>query len=117
MTQPEMISVSEFLQANAAISSHDGRALFSRIHSAFSQGIRVSLDFAGIQAMTAAFLNEAFGQLCDDYSPEQLRENLTVQHLDESDEHLLNQVIRQAYEYRRNPQSIALALKDSFDDE
>jgi hypothetical protein len=117
MTHSEMISVSKLLCADTAISSHEGKALFAEIDSALSKGIRVSLDFSGIQAITAVFFNEAIGQLCDRYNPEQLRENLTVQHLDESDEHLLSQVIRRAYECRRDPQRIALALKDAFDDE
>jgi hypothetical protein len=117
MTKPEMISVSELLQTDTAISSHDGIALFARIDPALSKGMWINLDFSGIQAVTAIFFNESIGQLCDRYDPKQLRENLAIQHLDKSDEHLLNQVIRRAYEYRQEPKRIALALKDVFGDE
>jgi hypothetical protein len=117
MTNPKVISIRELLRSDTALSADDGKALFTKTDSAFSRGIDVILDFAGIQAVTATFFNEAIGQLCDRYTSEQLREHLTVQHLDKSDEDLLNQVIQRAYEYRRTPQSIALALKDAFDDE
>ncbi len=60
------------------MTSEQGQELYEYIHLFMLQEEAVVIDFAGIDVITATFLNTAFGQLYRDLSSEQLRQQVQL---------------------------------------
>jgi hypothetical protein len=98
MSTPITIPVHTLI-GHLAISVHDGERVHHAIASALQQHHSVIVDFASVTILTTAFLNSAIGQLYGTFSPDTLSTNLIIRNLDESDQELLQLVIRNAQDY------------------
>jgi hypothetical protein len=102
---PIIIRIYEEVGGDAAISVADGDQIFQKIDKAFSNNLKVSLDFQNIELIITAFLNACIGQLYSKYSSEELNENLKLDNVKEEDKFLFHKAIKRAKEYFENPES------------
>jgi hypothetical protein len=102
---PIIYRIYDEVGGDAAISVTDGDQIFQKIDKAFSNNIKVTLDFQNIELIITAFLNACLGQLYSKYSSEYLNENLKLENIKQEDKFLFNKAIKRAKEYFENPES------------
>lgn len=100
------------------VASEDGELILARIKDALEFGQTVTLSFAGVQGLSAAFLRGAVGELLGTYSEEDLDRILRIEHMGEAERNLLNRVIANARLYYADPEKYRCFLRalenDSF---
>lgn len=96
------INIYEIIGGNGAVSSDDGQTVYERIDKAFKQEYYVILDFNNVDLIVSTFLNACIGQLYGFYTPEFIREHLTVENLSDDDLMILSKVIERAKQYFAN---------------
>jgi hypothetical protein len=78
MTAALSIRVTDFTGGPFAVSATDGQALYAQIAPVLAVGKRVSVSFAGVEVTMGAFLNAAFGALCESFSDDTVRDLVAV---------------------------------------
>ena len=102
------------LTGKYAITLDDGQAVYDSIYPTLSGSQNVELDFDGVEIFASPFFNAAIGQLLREFTPESLKESLSVVNLDSEGRDVLKQVIansRRYYsdlEYRENLERILI---------
>ena len=76
------------------VDPNDGAVLCLRARDAIRRGEQVTLNFAGVRALTSSFLNSAIGCLVGDFPSEMIQNNLFWCGLDKEDEQLVNLVLK-----------------------
>jgi hypothetical protein len=103
MTAPVTIKVLDITGCPFAVATEDGERLRDRIAPMLRAGAPVSLSFAGIEAIIAAFVSAAIGPLCATYSDKELGSLLTFRDLSPDGRATLERGIRNARRYYANP--------------
>lgn len=97
------ISVAQLI-GYLAISVNDGERVHTAIYDALQDPAKTAtVDFSGVTIFTSVFFNVAIGRLYGQFSPEDLSARLTIVNLADSEQDLLQLVIRNAKEYFTNP--------------
>lgn len=86
-----------------AVTPQDGQRVYGLIAHELANGQPVALDFEGVTALLAPFCNAAVGQLLKDYTPDDVKRLLRVEHLVPAGREVLRQVLRDAAEYYSSP--------------
>ena len=95
------INVSEFIGSTKAVVTNDGEILYARIINELAvDDAIIRLDFLGIDAVTATFLNVSIGQIYG-RNPK-LLERIKIENLAREDLQLLKKIIDNAREYFKN---------------
>jgi hypothetical protein len=99
------------------VSAEDGQKVYEKLVPLVREGHKVALSFDQIEIMISSFLNAAIGQLYEEFTEEQVREQLTVMDMDQEDLTLLKRVVENAKAYFRNPKEFDQAWKEEIGDE
>ena len=81
------LNIHDIIQSNSAVLSDTGEIVFQKIKENIEQNEPVTLDFTGIDTLTAAFLNLAIGQLYDLRPIETLTQMVKIRRSSLSDSH------------------------------
>ncbi|MGN7611903.1 STAS-like domain-containing protein [Magnetococcales bacterium HHB-1] len=81
------------------IIQEDGQKIFDSIHSAIKNGENVILNFEGVNQFASPFFNFAIGQLLKEISKDDLERHLTMEHLNQTGQIVVKQVIENAARY------------------
>ncbi len=74
----------------------DGAILCLHVKDALLRGQSVTLDFAGVRALTSSFLNSAVGCLLGSIPADMIRDHLSWSGLDNEDAELVDLVLKNA---------------------
>jgi len=77
---------------SVCVDPDDGEALCSMAASGLRDGEKVHLDFTGVSILATLFLNSAIGCLYGQFSVDDLRQRLSWDGLDETDDELVRLV-------------------------
>lgn len=78
------IKITDHISLNKGITPDEAEPLYEMEMNAFRAGQKVVLDFEGVEMLTTAFLNVIIGNLYKDYTSEELKLKLGLEHLDEA---------------------------------
>jgi STAS-like domain of unknown function (DUF4325) len=81
------------------VDPNDGAVQCLRARDAICRGKQVTLNFAGVLALTSSFLNSAIGCLVGDFPSEMIQNCLFWCGLDKGDEELVNLVVKNAQRF------------------
>lgn len=93
----------------------DGNSVYEQLHSHFSKGEKVILDFKNVELLTTACLNKAIGLLYKDFSTEQLQGLLSFANLDEVTARRIKKVTTFAKVFYSIPEQITQNVEDVLD--
>lgn len=110
------IKLVEQISCNKGITSEEAEPLYSAEIEAFNAGKTITLDFAGVEMITTAFLNVIVGRLYKDYDKEQLKEMLFFEGLTESIARRIKKVTDNAKLFYQDEQSYEKEVKESIDE-
>jgi hypothetical protein len=117
MTDPTTIRVFDVVAGPLCVSAEDGQHVHDRIAPLLREGKPVTLSFAGVKTIIAAFLSAAIGQLCGEFPEAHVCGLLTIRDLAADDRALLDRVIRNAQAYYANPAAFDAAWQDELGDD
>jgi len=117
MNIPVIIRVFDFTDCAFAVSAEDGQRVHDQIAPALREGKSVTLSFASVETTIAAFLSAAVGQLYGEFSEARICDLLTIHDLGDSDQALLDRVIRNAKMYYANRAAFDAAWDEELGDE
>ena len=103
MNSPIIIQVWKSTDGPFAVSAADGQRVHDQIAPLLRAGKPVTVSFAGIDTIIAAFLSTALGHLYGEFSEAVISELLTVCDLNTDDRMQLDRVVRNAKMYYANP--------------
>lgn len=72
-----MVLINLLNHVEKCYSNDDGRIIFKKIKSAFSDDQKVTISLKGITTLNSSFVNSAFIELLDDYDFDFIRKNLS----------------------------------------
>lgn len=108
----QSISVLEVVGNGFCIGSADGRKLRHSIKTALMRGKKVYLSFRGITNISAAFLDEAVGQLYNgDLSYEIIKDNVLLKDISPERIFLVRRSIQEAKEFYKDPMHFQTAME------
>jgi len=97
------IIVTDEINSRYCITIEAGKSLYECLIVKLRHGQRVVLDFAGVEDITAPFLNTAIGDLLEHYSLKQLQDTLKTENLSELDREMLEDILVEFDRYYRDP--------------
>jgi len=107
----QTISVLEVVGNRFCVGSADGRRLQLSIKKALMQGKKVYISFRGITNISAAFLDEAIGQLYNgDLSYEIIKYNILLRDISPERIFLVRRAIEEAKEFFKDPMHFQTAI-------
>ncbi len=112
MSEPILILIYEVVGSSLCVASQDGQKVFEQIQQALNDGKKVRLSFQNVESLTSAFLNAAVGQLYGVFSPEVLKDGLSVGDIEKDDLALLKRVIDTAKQYFKDPAVIEAVRRE-----
>ncbi|MBN2745689.1 MAG: STAS-like domain-containing protein [Bacteroidales bacterium] len=114
---PIILRIYDEVGGDAAVSVTDGDLIFQKIDKAFSNNLKVTLDFQNIDLIITAFLNACIGQLYSKYTSEELNQNLKLENVKDEDKYLFSKAIKRAKEYFENPESFDNSVNEVLGDD
>ena len=96
------IRVADFAGGPFAVSAADGDALLAQVRPLLRARVPVVLSFAGVEALTGAFLSAGLGPLVTEFTDADLGELLTLQHISADHRAAVNRSLRNARAYYAN---------------
>lgn len=75
------------------VSREDGRIVYDKIKQLWGQSDQITIDFANLLIASVSFMDEVFGHLALEYSPDELRAKLKFVNMSEFDRALLNDIV------------------------
>ncbi|MDR0573275.1 MAG: STAS-like domain-containing protein [Tannerella sp.] len=109
------INVANVIGDVYGVEAEEGQKVFALVKKAFLEKRKVVLSFLNMEMQTTAFLNTAIGQLYKDFSEEEIKENLRVENISESDKVLLKRVVDTAKLFYHDKDTFR-RLKQSIDE-
>lgn len=97
------IPVAARCKGGVCVTAEAGQALYVELERRLRQGDHVLLSFAGVEALTSAFLNAALGQLYGKFTARQLADTLSFADAEPDDQALLSRVVENAQAYFADP--------------
>lgn len=90
------LKIVDLISSEFAVSPEDGDIIFNIISNKINEKEHIILDFAEIDIMTTAFLNNAIGKLYNIYTKEQLNKYIRMNNISKTDLNLVKKVIERA---------------------
>ena len=92
------MKVKDVIKSDLAVSTEDGDVVCDKISTLLETKNKAVVDFADLDLITTAFLNNAIGKLYSRFNSDTLNKYLQITHVKETDIKLLMKVIEQASE-------------------
>jgi len=86
------------------LTPEEGERLLALAHEELASGRSTILDFAGVRIVTSAFLNAAIGRLYGSFSPDVVRQLLSVENLSDIGRFTLKRVVENSKAYYASPE-------------
>lgn len=96
------VSICDVIEGFHAVDPEDGDKIYAVLDDALASGQRVELSFSGLEFVLTAFLNAAIGRLFAKYTEEQVRSGIIFADATESNQMLVERVIRNAVNFYAN---------------
>ena len=97
-----IIKITDYISLNKGITPDEAEPLYQMEMDAFRAGNTVVLDFEGVEMLTTAFLNVIIGNLYKDFTSEELKLMLKLEHLDEATAIRIKKVTTNAKSFYRD---------------
>ena len=91
--QEEHINIAEVCKSNTVTRDH-GKVIHDLIAEKWNSADVIKIDFNNILIASVSFLDEAFGNLAEDYTPEQISRKLKLVNIKDFDRNLANNIYR-----------------------
>lgn len=98
------------------VGAEDGEIVFAAIQTALTEGNSCIVSFQGIEMLTSAFLNVAFGKLYGAFNEELIRERLKIHEINKDDTALLKRAIDNAKSYYNDPDRMERSAQEILGD-
>ena len=92
-------NVAELIESPSALTREQGSVVYNVIVPLLRNGENITLDFADVESLITPFLNVAIGKLYEDFSSEQLNDQLKISNLPEGTRAKFKLVIENAKKY------------------
>lgn len=89
----EKINIVETIQNTLCTESTDGQKVYALISGVLSERKTVHVSFLNVKIVTVGFLNAAIGQLYQNYSKEDIKSCVLIEHLSLSGAVILKHVV------------------------
>lgn len=113
---PEIVELATIVAGGNCVSSDDGHVVYGRISRNLAKGRDVIVSFEGVEDVTTAFLNAAFGKLYGAYADELIRKHLIVEHAQPHHLTLLKRVVDRAKDFFSDREGYESALRAAIGD-
>jgi hypothetical protein len=114
MSTPVELRVYDFAGGPFAVSAADGDALLAQVRPLLRARVPAVLSFAGVEALTGAFLSAGLGPLVTEFADADLGELLTFQHISADHRAAVNRSLRNARAYHVNRAAYDAAWREEF---
>lgn len=104
MVASKKLIITEIVGGSICVGSDDGQLVNSAIAECLEHDLSVEVSFAGVERLTSAFLNAAFGQLYGEFDEAAVRRNLKIVDAGASDLEILSMVIVRAKRFFAEPE-------------
>jgi len=111
------ISVFNTVGSEFCVDADDGQKVYDLIAKALREGTKIKLSFQNVEVLTSAFLNTAIGQLYRDFTEEQIKSSLSVEHMLPEDKVLLKRLTATAKLYYTDPERMQKSINEILGDE
>jgi len=101
----EKINIVETIQNTLCTESADGQKVYTLISGVLSERKTVHVSFLNVEIVTVGFLNAAIGQLYQNYSKEEIKSGVLIEHLSLSGAVILKHVVDRVKFDLQNKQS------------
>ena len=115
--QEIIIHVFNVVGSGFCVEADDGQKVYGLIKKALHEGRKIKLSFQNVEILTSAFLNTAIGQLYRDFTEEQIKSSLSVEHILPEDKVLLKRVTATAKLYYTDPERMQKSINEILGDE
>ena len=92
-------NVAELIESPSALTREQGSVVYNVIVPLLRNGENITLDFADVESLITPFLNVVIGKLYEDFSSEQLNDQLKISNLPEGTRAKFKLVIENAKKY------------------
>ena len=99
MDDQTQLRVVDIVGSRLCLFSEDGQKVHDAILAELRNGRKVRLSFEGVEALTAAFLNVAVGQLYGELPRAEIKARLSVADASQDDLFVLKRVVDRAKEF------------------
>lgn len=106
------IDVAERIGNPSALTQEQGDIIFHEIDTSFKHKEEIFLDFSNVESMISPFLNNAIGQLYENYTTEDIKHYLHLENFPPTKNSTLNIVISNAKKFYANKKTFAKTAKD-----
>ena len=106
------IDVAERIGNPSALTQEQGDIIFHEIDTSFKHKEEIFLDFSNVESMISPFLNNAIGQLYENYTTEDIKHYLHLENFPPTKNSTLNIVINNAKKFYANKKTFAKTAKD-----
>lgn len=115
MNLNKVIYISDVVGSEFCISSSYGQRVFDAIQSEIVQGKKIRVSFRNIKSLTPAFLESAIGRLYSGMQDE-IDNKLLLEDLSSVRRSIVDEVIKEAKKYYKNPDEYVANIKELLDD-
>lgn len=106
------IDVAERIGNPSALTQEQGDIIFHEIDTSFKRKEEIFLDFSNVESMISPFLNNAIGQLYENYTSEDIKQYLHLENFPPTKNSTLNIVINNAKKFYANKKTFVETAKD-----
>ena len=106
------IDVAERIGNPSALTQEQGDIISHEIDTSFKHKEEIFLDFSNVESMISPFLNNAIGQLYENYTTEDIKHYLHLENFPPTKNSTLNIVINNAKKFYANKKTFAKTAKD-----
>ena len=110
----KLIRIDSMITLHQGVTPDEGKPINDEIRKCIESKETVEIDFSGVELMTTAFLNIAIGDLCKDYSSDELKNILKIVNVDEGDTRRIEKVIDTAKLFYKDKNSFNKIVEDTF---
>jgi len=103
MEEEKLICIRDLVGSGHCISPDGSQIVFDSIRSALSRGNKVRISFENIESLSASFLDAAIGRLCNEEIEGNIDEMLLFENISPGRKLIVEETIREAKEYYKDP--------------
>jgi len=108
-------NVAELIESPSALTREQGSVVYNVIVPLLRNGENITLDFVDVESLITPFLNVAIGKLYEDFSSEQLNDQLKISNLPEGTRAKFKLVIENAKKYYTDKELFEKNIEEVID--
>lgn len=106
------IKLDDLITMHCGVTPEEGKPVYKSIIEAFEQGCSVTLDFAGVELLTTAFLNVVIGDLYENHTSEELKTKLILVNYSDSTAIRIKKVTDNAKRFYGNKEEYSKGVEE-----